>query len=102
MEASLSGLLILAGVAPADAVLATLVYRIASYWLPPLAGPSACLLFRHRYGWPVPRRATPGEGGQPAAAASTRTPLRGGLKLGGTGSCRMPEPARLARSGLGC
>jgi len=32
-----------------------------------LAGPSAYLLFRHRYGWPVPRRATPGEGGQPAA-----------------------------------
>jgi uncharacterized membrane protein YbhN (UPF0104 family) len=67
VEASLSGLLILAGVRAGYAVLATLVYRIASYWLPPLAGPSAYLLFRHRYGWPVPRRATPGEGGQPAA-----------------------------------
>ena len=61
VEASLSGLLILAGVRPGDAVLATLVYRIASYWLPLLAGPPAYLLFRHRYGRPVPRRATPGE-----------------------------------------
>ena len=52
VEASLSGLLILAGV---------LAYRIASYWLPLLAGPPAYLLFRHRYGRPAPGRATPGE-----------------------------------------
>jgi hypothetical protein len=50
VEASLSGLLILAGVHPGDAVLATLAYPVASYWLPLLAGPSAYLLFRHRYG----------------------------------------------------
>jgi uncharacterized protein (TIRG00374 family) len=61
VEASLSGLLILAGVRAGYAVLATLAYRIASYWLPLLAGPAAYLLFRHRYGRPVPRRATPGE-----------------------------------------
>jgi uncharacterized protein (TIRG00374 family) len=61
VEASLSGLLILAGVRPGYAVLATLAYRIASYWLPLLAGPPAYLLFRHRYGRPVPRRATPSE-----------------------------------------
>ena len=61
VEASMSGLLILAGVHPAYAFLATLAYRIASYWLPLLAGPPAYLLFRHRYGRPVPRRATPGE-----------------------------------------
>jgi uncharacterized protein (TIRG00374 family) len=59
VEASLSGLLILAGVHPAYAVLATLAYRIASYWLPLLAGPWAYLMFRHRYGRPKPRRATP-------------------------------------------
>jgi uncharacterized protein (TIRG00374 family) len=53
VEASLSGLLILAGVHPSDAVLATLAYRIASYWLPLLAGPPAYLLFRHRYGTPT-------------------------------------------------
>jgi uncharacterized protein (TIRG00374 family) len=58
VEASLSGLLVLAGVRAGDAVLAILVYRIASYWLPLLAGPPAYLLFRHRYGRPVFRRAT--------------------------------------------
>ena len=69
VEASLSGLLILAGVHPGYAVLATLAYRIASYWLPLLAGPPAYLLFRHRYGRPAPRRATPTGAGQPSAGS---------------------------------
>ena len=63
VEASLSGLLILAGVCAGYAVLAILAYRIASYWLPLLAGPPAYLLFRHRYGGRppgAPRRARPG------------------------------------------
>ncbi len=55
VEASLSALLILAGVHPGDAFLATLAYRVASYWLPLFAGPPAYLLFRHRYGWAKPR-----------------------------------------------
>jgi uncharacterized protein (TIRG00374 family) len=59
VEASLSGLLILAGVHPGDAVLATLAYRVASYWLPLLAGPPAYLLFRHRYGTPTTHPADP-------------------------------------------
>ena len=54
MEASLSGLLILAGVHPSTAFLATLAYRVAAYWLPLLAGPPAYLLFRRRYGRPSP------------------------------------------------
>jgi uncharacterized protein (TIRG00374 family) len=49
VEAGLSGTLALAGVAPAQAVLATLLYRLASYWLPILAGPIAYGLFRRRY-----------------------------------------------------
>ena len=57
VEASLSGLLILAGVHPGDAFLATLAYRVASYWLPLFAGPPAYLLFRHRYGRARPRPA---------------------------------------------
>ena len=66
VEASLSGLLILAGVHPGYAVLATLAYRVASYWLPLLAGPWAYLLFRRRYGQPVPQRAGgPAKAGQP-------------------------------------
>ena len=59
VEASLSGLLVLAGVRAGYAVLAVLAYRIASYWLPLLCGPPAYLLFRHRYGHPVPQHATP-------------------------------------------
>jgi uncharacterized protein (TIRG00374 family) len=49
VEASLSGLLILAGVAAGDAFLATLAYRLASYWIPLLVGPVAYWLFRRRY-----------------------------------------------------
>jgi uncharacterized protein (TIRG00374 family) len=50
VEASLAGLLVLAGVHGGDALLATLAYRLASYWLPLSAGPPAYLLYRHRYG----------------------------------------------------
>jgi uncharacterized membrane protein YbhN (UPF0104 family) len=65
VEASLSGLLVLAGVRVGYAVLAILAYRIASYWLPLLAGPPAYLLFRRRYGRPTVRRASPDVRGQP-------------------------------------
>ncbi len=50
VEAGLTGTLALAGVHPAQAVLATLLYRLASYWLPILIGPVAYGLFRRRYG----------------------------------------------------
>ena len=53
VEASLSGLLILAGVHPGEAFLATLAYRVASYWLPLLTGLPAYLLFHRRYGRPA-------------------------------------------------
>ena len=43
VEAGLSGLLIVAGVPGGDAVVATLAYRIISYWLPILVGPFAYL-----------------------------------------------------------
>ena len=65
VEASLSGLLILAGVHPGDAFLATLAYRVASYWLPLFAGPPAYLLFRHRYGRAKPRPARPATADRP-------------------------------------
>jgi uncharacterized membrane protein YbhN (UPF0104 family) len=45
----LSATLVLAGVSPPDAVLATLAYRLVSYWLPLVAGPFAYLAHRHRY-----------------------------------------------------
>jgi hypothetical protein len=50
VEASLSGLLVLAGVDGRSAVVATLAYRLAQYWLPTLAGGVAYVLFRRRYG----------------------------------------------------
>jgi uncharacterized protein (TIRG00374 family) len=49
VEASLSGLLVLAGVPGGAALVATLAYRLASYWLPLLAGALAYVLFRRRY-----------------------------------------------------
>jgi uncharacterized protein (TIRG00374 family) len=49
VEASLSGLLVLAGVKGRSAVVATLAYRLAQYWLPTIAGAVAYGLFRRRY-----------------------------------------------------
>jgi hypothetical protein len=49
VEASLSGLLVLAGLDGAQAVLATLAYRLASYWLPLMSGPFAYAAFKRRY-----------------------------------------------------
>ena len=72
VEASLSGLLVLAGVRAGYAVLATLAYRVISYWLPLLAGLPAYVLFRNRYGRPVFRRAAPeGDGLPPAGEAAS-------------------------------
>ncbi len=49
VEAGLTGLLALAGVAPADAALATLAYRLINYWLPLPAGAIATYVHRRRY-----------------------------------------------------
>jgi uncharacterized protein (TIRG00374 family) len=50
VEASLSGLLVLAGVGSASAIIATLAYRLVTYWLPILAGGGVYIAFRRRYG----------------------------------------------------
>lgn len=50
VEASLSGLLVLANVPSASAVVATLAFRVGSYWLPTMAGGVCWVLFRRRYG----------------------------------------------------
>jgi uncharacterized protein (TIRG00374 family) len=49
VEASMAGLLILAGVSAGNAALATLTYRLASYWAPLVAGLIAYGAFRLRY-----------------------------------------------------
>ena len=48
VEAGLTATLALAGVSAADAVLATLAYRLVSYWLPILVGPVAYWLHTRR------------------------------------------------------
>jgi uncharacterized protein (TIRG00374 family) len=50
VEAGMTGTLALAGVPAAAAAVATLAYRLASYWLPLPAGAVAWVLHRRRYG----------------------------------------------------
>jgi uncharacterized protein (TIRG00374 family) len=50
VEASLSGLLVLAGVPSGRAIIATLAYRLVTYWLPIFAGCGIYVAFRRRYG----------------------------------------------------
>lgn len=52
VEAGLSGLLVLAGLGTGQAVLATLAYRLASYWIPLMTGPVAYWLFKRRFHQP--------------------------------------------------
>jgi len=50
VEAGLTGTLALAGVPGGQAVVATLAYRLVSFWLPIPAGAVAAVLHRRRYG----------------------------------------------------
>jgi uncharacterized protein (TIRG00374 family) len=50
VEAGLTGTLALAGVSASDALVASLAYRLASYWLPIPVGGGAWLVYRRRYG----------------------------------------------------
>jgi len=48
VEAGLTATLVLAGIPAAQATLATLAYRLVSYWMPVAAGPVAYALYRRR------------------------------------------------------
>lgn len=61
VEGSLTGLLVLSGVPGANAVLSTLAYRVASYWLPTFAGPPAYLAYRLRFSRGSQSTTPPGE-----------------------------------------
>jgi uncharacterized protein (TIRG00374 family) len=50
VEAGLTGTLALAGVSARDAVVATLAYRLVSFWLPIPAGAIAAVVHRRKYG----------------------------------------------------
>ena len=69
VEASLTGLLVLAGVSSSSAVLATLTYRLASYWVPLAAGPIAYGVFKLRYRTHPPNPAEGAPAMPPPAAA---------------------------------
>jgi len=49
VEAGLTGTLVLTGVSTSAAVLATLIYRLVSFWLPIPLGLAAARVFRRRY-----------------------------------------------------
>ena len=68
VEAGLTGMLTAAGISAQDALVSTLAYRVASFWLPLPAGGIAYLLFRHRYGEPEPE---PGSGSDESATSNT-------------------------------
>jgi uncharacterized protein (TIRG00374 family) len=64
VEAGLTGTLALAGVAAGNAVLATLAYRLVSFWLPIPAGGIAAVVHRRAYGSEdVEEPASAGDGG---------------------------------------
>jgi uncharacterized protein (TIRG00374 family) len=69
VEAGLTGTLALAGVHTADALLATLVYRLVSFWLPLPVGLVAVFLFRRRH--PRVMSKTPGQARGVRQAPST-------------------------------
>jgi uncharacterized protein (TIRG00374 family) len=75
VEAGLTGTLALAGVGGGAAVVATLAYRLASFWLPIPAGAIAAVVHRRRYGSAEvePPPATPA----PAPGAASPDPLAG-------------------------
>jgi len=49
VEAGLTGALVVAGISAGEAVLATLVFRLVSFWLPMPVGAAAAYAYRRRY-----------------------------------------------------
>jgi uncharacterized protein (TIRG00374 family) len=70
VEAGLTATLTLAGVSAADAVLATLTYRLVAYWLPLPAGLVAAALQRRRF----PLHTSGTSGNHTASGTDTATP----------------------------
>jgi uncharacterized protein (TIRG00374 family) len=70
VEAGLVGTLALAGIGGDQALLATLAYRIISYWLPIASGLGAWIVFRRRYGRPPSDAGEHGPTALPDAAIS--------------------------------
>jgi uncharacterized membrane protein YbhN (UPF0104 family) len=69
VEAGLAGTLTLSGVPASDAIVATLWYRLLSYWLPIPLGGIAYLLFRRRH--PGPGEPPRGEPARPRGTSGS-------------------------------
>lgn len=55
VEVGLYSTLIITGIDAGDAGLATIAFRMISWWLPVMAGPAAWLAFKSRYSWQTGR-----------------------------------------------
>ena len=81
VEAGLTGTLALAGVGGGASVVATLAYRLVSFWLPIPAGAIAAVIHRRRYGVaevpePPPTPMPPPDAAQPHPQAGRSAPTR--------------------------
>ena len=81
VEAGLTGTLALAGVGAGAAVVATLAYRLVSFWLPIPAGAVAAVMHRRRYGSaevppPPPTPESEPDAGRPDPPAGRSAPTR--------------------------
>lgn len=77
VEAGLTGTLALAGVGAGAALVATLAYRLVSFWLPIPAGAVAAVVHRRRYGTEEvepPPTPTPGPGAASPGPPAGRSP----------------------------
>jgi uncharacterized protein (TIRG00374 family) len=81
VEAGLTGTLALAGVGGGASVVATLAYRLVSFWLPIPAGAIAAVIHRRRYGTaevpePPPTPMPPPDAAQPRPRAGRSAPTK--------------------------
>jgi hypothetical protein len=78
VEAGLTGTLALAGVGAGAAVVATLAYRLLSFWLPILAGAVAAIIHKRKYGEDSADKLEEGraEAARPAQVAESRRQAR--------------------------
>ena len=91
VEAGLTGLLVLAGVSAGDAAVATLAYRLVSYWPPPPAGAVAAVVHRRVL-----------QAQRAGGAALAQRPLLLALVLGGVEHARLLQArTRARRAGCG-
>jgi uncharacterized protein (TIRG00374 family) len=73
VETGLTGLLVLAGVTIEQATVATLAYRLISFWLPLPVGGIAALLHRRRYGSTTPPKGASASVNAGTSSASTQS-----------------------------